>query len=126
MRTNACLVLLALSCALTVACGTSPNNNACVVNTAVTPTSGTADHIAAAPGDQVQFLLSSSVKGNCPLIADFGGVWSTSDSVNTTISNEAASPGLATCLHATTTPATIRNSSIVTGHPYPTATLTCR
>ena len=80
-----------------------------------------------APGDEVQFSLQSSAVGNCPLPPDFMGVWSTSDSVDISISNQAPTQGLATCLHATTTPATISNSSMVRGiKSYPSVTLTCK
>jgi hypothetical protein len=53
-------------------------------------------------------------------------VWSTSDPVNTSISNQAPTQGLATCLNATTAPVTISNSSTVLGKPYPSVTLTCK
>jgi hypothetical protein len=115
---------LLLLCALIAACGTS--SDTCTINTTINPPNATADHSAAVPGNQVQFSLASTVKGNCPLIADRAGVWSTSDQVNTTISNQAPTQGLATCLNATSTPAMISNSSTVRGHPFPSATLVCK
>jgi hypothetical protein len=115
------VVFLSVSMA---ACGVSSDK--CVVTTAITPANATADHNAAAPGNEVQFSLSSTVKGNCPLIPDVVGVWSTSDPVNTTISNEPSSQGLATCLHATSAPAIISNSGTVTGKGYPSVTLGCK
>src|ERR1700722_1595952 len=115
---------LLLLCASLVACGVSSDR--CSVTTSIAPVNATADHNAAAPGNEVQFSLSSTVKGNCPLIPNFVGVWSTSDSVNTTISNQASTQGLATCLSATPTPATISNSGTVTGKSYPSVTLICK
>jgi len=111
-------------CASMAGCGVSSDR--CMVTTAIAPVNATADHNAAAPGNEVQYSLSSTVKGNCPLIPDFFGVWSTSDPVNTTISNEASTQGLATCLNATPTPATISNSGMITGKGYPSVTLVCK
>src|SRR6266481_6390568 len=105
------LPLLLSSALITICCGTS--SDTCVITTSITPQNATADHNAAAPGNQVQFSLLSSVKGNCPLTPDFLGLWSTSDPVNTTIGNQAPIQGLATCFNATPTPATISNSSTV-------------
>ena len=119
------LLALVFLCASMAACG-GISSDRCVVTNAIAPVNATADHNATAPGNEVQFSLSSTVKGNCPLIPDFAGVWSTSDSVNTTISNQAPTQGLATCLNATSTPATISNSGTVRGHSFPPATLVCK
>jgi hypothetical protein len=102
-------LLSLLSCMLMLACGSSSD---CTIHTAIIPPNATADHSAAVPGNQAQFSLTSTVRGNCPLIPDQLGIWSTSDPVNTTISNQAPTQGLATCLSATPTPATISNSSV--------------
>ena len=118
-------LLFLLLAGLSAGCGSSPNNQ-CVIRTATMPQSATADHTMAAPGDQVQFSLQSSTVGMCPLSADFVGVWSTSDSVNTSISNQAPTEGLATCLNATTGPVTISNSGKILGKAYPSVTLTCK
>jgi hypothetical protein len=112
-----------LCCVFLASCG--GYSNSCTINAAVTPMNATADHSAPAPGNQVQFLLASTVKGNCPLIPDSVGVWSTSDPVNTTISNQAPTQGLATCLNATPTSVAISNTSTVRGHSFTPATLTC-
>jgi len=96
-----------------------------MITTGITPQNATSDH-GTVPGNEVQFSLSSTVKGNCPLIADFVGVWSTSDPVNTSIGNQAPTQGLATCLSATPTPATISNSGTIRGHAFPSATLVCK
>ncbi|HTZ98424.1 MAG TPA: hypothetical protein VMB18_18625 [Terriglobales bacterium] len=101
-------------------------NEACKITMAITPTNATADHSAPAPGNQVQFLLSSSVEGNCPMIPDSRGVWTTSDSENTTISNNPSTAGLAVCLRETPQPVTISNSGRIRGRSYPPATLICK
>ncbi len=119
------LLPLLFLCGLLAACGPT-SSDACVVTTAMTPSSATADHNATAPGNEVQFSLSSSEKGKCPLIPDFVGVWSTSDPVNTTISNQAPTQGLATCLNATPIPATISNSGTVVTKSYPSSSLVCK
>jgi hypothetical protein len=125
MRKEPCLLSLVFMCASMAACG-GLSSDRCVVTTAITPVNATADHNAAAPGNEVQFSLSSTVKGNCPLVPAFVGVWSTSDPVNTTISNQAPTQGLATCLNATPTPATISNTGTITGKDYPAVTLVCK
>ena len=119
------LLPLLLLCGLMATCS-SISGDVCVISTAITPPNATADHNTTAPGNEVQFSLSSTVKGNCPLIADFVGVWSTSDSVNTSISNQAPTQGLATCLNATPIPATISSSSTVRAKAYPSSSLVCK
>lgn len=104
-----------------IGCGGVPQNG-CTITAVVAPISAISDHLAAPPDDQVQFAVVSSVTGNCPLIADTLGTWSTSDPGNTSID----STGLATCLGATTAPATISNSGTVRGIKFTSATLTCR
>ena len=125
MRERLWLLLLLLLCALMATCGSS-SSDTCMITTAITPQNATVDHNATEPGNEVQFSLSSTVKGNCPLVPDFLGVWSTSDPVNTTISNQAPTQGLATCLNATPTPATISNSSTVRTKTYPSSLLVCK
>ena len=102
-------------------CGGSPQNS-CNITAIVTPLSAISDHLAAPPNNQIQFATASSVSGNCPLTPDTLGTWSTSAPGNTSID----STGLATCLSATTTPATISNSGTVRGRKFTSATLTCR
>jgi len=114
-----------LGCASMAACG-GTSGDTCTITTSITPPSVTADHNATAPGNEVQFSLSSTVQGNCPLMPDFVGVWSTSDPVNTSISNQGLTPGLATCLNATPVAATISNSSTVRGKAYPSSSLVCK
>jgi hypothetical protein len=123
VKKTPCLVLL-FAVACMTGCGGSTNT--CKVSASVTPASATANHNAAVPGNQVQFSISSTVTGNCPLIPDAIGTWSTSDPVHTSISNQASSQGLATCLAATTAPATISTTGTVRGHAINSATLTCQ
>src|ERR1035437_299508 len=123
MRERLWLMPLLLSCTWMVACGSSSD---CTIDTAIIPPNATADHSAAVPGNQAQFSLTSTVKGNCPLVPDYLGVWSTSDPVNTTISNQAPTQGLATCLNVTPSPATISNSSTVRTKAYPSSSLVCK
>jgi hypothetical protein len=125
MRERLWLLPLALLCGLMATCG-GTSSDTCMITPGVTPPNATADHNAAAPGNELQFSLSSTVKGNCPLVADSVGVWSTSDAANTTISNQAPTQGLATCLNATPTPATISNSSTVRTKTYPSSSLVCK
>ncbi len=108
-------------------CGAVANNSeTCTIVADVLPASATADHSAAPPGNQVQFVAKSSVTGNCPLTPDRIGTWSTSDPANSTISNQPGTEGLATCLHATPTPASITYSGLLRGRVgFTPATLTC-
>ena len=102
-------------------CGGAPQNT-CNVTAFVTPLSAISDHLAAPPDDQVQFATVSNVNGDCPLTSDTIGTWSTSAPGNTSVDSN----GLATCLNATTAPATISNSGTVRGRKFVSATLTCR
>lgn len=119
------LMAIMLGCELLAGCGGAPDN-ICTITAAVTPANATADHGAPSPANQVQYSLVSSVKGFCPLVPDIPGSWSTSDPMNTTIGNQAPIQGLATCLHATSTPATITNNGSVQAHSFSPATLTCK
>jgi hypothetical protein len=123
MKRTLWLLGVMLSSAFLASCGMS--RVTCTIIAAVTPMNATADVTAPAPGNQVQFSISSKVEGNCPLVADQIGSWSSSDTVNTTISNQAPTQGLATCLSAAS-PATISNTGTVRGRTITPATLTCR
>ena len=120
MKTSILFLAATLLSVCWIGCGGSSSND-CVITANVVPASAIADHSAASPGNQVQFSTSSTVSGNCPLIPDTLGTWSTSDPGNTSISGT----GLAACLSATTTPATISNSGTVRGRKFASATLTC-
>ena len=102
-------------------CGGSAQNS-CTITAKVAPASAIADHTLAPPGNQVQFAAQSGAVGNCPLAPDILGTWSTSDTTNTSINQQ----GLATCINATTMPATISNSGLVRStKAFTPATLTC-
>ncbi len=116
---NLWLLAAMLSSLMLASCG-GYGNNTCTISAAITPATATVDHTLAPPGNQAQFSLTSSVKGNCPYIADFMGVWSSSDPTNAPISSQ----GVVTC-HAATS-ATISNNSTVRGHAFTSATLTCK
>ena len=121
MKTRLLFLVMIFPSALWTGCGSSPHND-CTITAIVTPLSAISDHLAAPPDDQVQFAAVSNVSGNCPLTPDTLGSWSTSAPGNTSID----STGLAKCLGATTTPATISNSGTVRGIKFTSATLTCR
>jgi hypothetical protein len=127
------VVIAALACTLLAGCDTMTGSNSgpgtsCTITAAVIPATATADHSLAVPGNQVQFSASSTVTGNCPLIADQLGSWSTSDPVKTALTTSTQTPTqtVATCHDATSTPATISYSGTVRGHSFATATLTCK
>lgn len=124
LRSRSRLLLSLTFSALIAACSCGGGNNQCSITATVTPASATADHTAAPPGNQVQFALNSTAKGNCPLTPDAIGIWSSSDTVNVSISNQSTA-GLATCLGPTASPVTITNSGKVRGQPYQSASLTC-
>ena len=103
-------------------------SNSCSISTSISPTTATADHAAAPPGNQAHFILSDSISGNCPLTPDSIGTWSTSDPTDTTLKTVTAQPEVnvtATCVNAASAPVTISNSSTIRGKPFPSATLTC-
>jgi hypothetical protein len=110
--------LLGLSvCALFLAgCGAAPNpGSQCDGGLALmeTPTVATADHMAASPGNQVQF---SSVEGakfveGCPIpavVRSAQPVWTNPDPLDITISSaQDATNGTAVCHSATSGPVTL-------------------
>jgi hypothetical protein len=129
----AIVVIIAAGCVLLGGCsamtGTSNGgSNTCTITAEVTPASATADHALSAPGNQAQFTASSTVTGNCPLIADMLGSWSTSDAANTTVTANPQNPlqSTATCRGATANAATISYSGTVRGHAFASATLSCK
>jgi hypothetical protein len=110
--------MLALSgCALLLAgCGAAPNPSPqCVpiLQLRVTPAAATADHMAAPPGNQVQF---SSVEGDgivagCPInnvLRLAQPVWTNPAPLDITISSaQDATNGTAVCLSSTSGPVTL-------------------
>ncbi|HUN87763.1 MAG TPA: hypothetical protein VMU28_03170 [Terriglobales bacterium] len=104
----------------------------CVITAAILPATATADHSASAPANQVQFSEKQTLSptGCVPPPEPAEALaclpnWTTSDTVNTSVSET----GLATCLNATPTPATIKqtcpNDGVVGAVPTPAA-LTCK
>jgi len=127
------LLGVTLICVLLTGCGGTASSSGRItasgncVNAAVIPSNAMADHTAAAPGDQVQFSLVVQPEpggGVCPQFVT-AGAWTTSDPVNTAISNQPATQGLATCLNATPSPATITYTGTIFGVRFKPATLTC-
>ena len=132
---NSCLLFLLplLLTAFSVGCGGSSTPD-CGVAVAlfVAPASGTADHLAASPGNKVQFVGGNQPPAGCPpppvaIRTDLK--WTVSDPANVTIGNtQGVDYGVATCNSATAgavtvtaTGANIRNAPI-TGM----AALTCK
>jgi hypothetical protein len=123
---SAGLGVMLLGCA--VATPSATQNPACSYKVGVLPASATADHSAAAPGNQQQFDVGYvEITGTCPIHALEGApsyyTWVSSDPVNAPISNATATAGIATCVGTTTVPATISVSSTAN---VATATLTCK
>jgi hypothetical protein len=132
MRTYLSLGALLLAAALVLAgCG---NHQDCALTAlTVAPPSASADHIAAAPGNQIQFFAGASSSKGCALAACmncWGQTWSVSDPVNVSISNGVNDNGTATCLGTTNGPVTITATTQVAGKSAhtltATSTLTCR
>ena len=121
MRGRLWLLPLLLLRVLMANCASS--SDTCMITTAITPPNATADHNSTVPGNEVQFLLSSTVKGNCPLVPDFLGVC---DLYPYHHQQSSSDPRVATCLECTPTPATISNSSTVRTKAYPSSSLVCK
>lgn len=130
-----CLRLASLFvAAFLISAGCGDINRTCALTgLTVNPSSATADHALAAPGNQVQFFAGPVVKGQCAIAACIncsGQAWTVSDPVNVSISNNATDNGTATCLGATngavtvtaTAPVSKNSTQTVTG----TAALTCK
>jgi hypothetical protein len=122
------VVLLAAVAGVLASCGGNAMMNKDCNPTAVTinPASGSADHAAAAPGNQVQYSGMLQYPTGCAVPAILPVLsWSTSDTTDTTISSGTTNPGVATCVNATTQPATI--TGVVSNlNMKGTATLSCK
>jgi len=122
-------VAVTLFCVAFTSCGGGGfTTSSCTADAFVSPPTATADHMASPPGNQVQFSgVVKNQSGSCPLPAIvFANPWTTSDQVNTSISNQPATAGLATCLNATPSPAIIGYLNPAPGGKgYTSATLTC-
>ena len=119
--------LLFVLCGVLAACGGSASDNPCVVTAIIKPVTATADHTVVAPGNQVQFSTSLTTSGSCALPQNIVlGSWSTSDPTDITISSQQPTQALATCVNATTSPATVSYSGTQFGYSFAPATLTCK
>jgi hypothetical protein len=133
LRNLAGLIALAavgvISAGTVAGCAVSTSaTNDCVYHEGVLPAAAVADHTAAAPDNQQAFYVSFvDIPPGCdaplPLLTPQGFTWTSSDPVNAPISNVAATAGVATCVGATTVPATISTNSAGYGA---VATLTCK
>jgi hypothetical protein len=132
-RFSLSFLLPLLLIALSAGCGgTSAPDCSVAVGLAVAPSTATADHLAAAPGNKVSFVASDQPPAGCPptpgpIRLDL--LWSVSDPANVTIGNtQKVDYGVATCIHATPAPVTVTatgantHGATITG----TATLACR
>jgi hypothetical protein len=100
----------------------------------ISPQTATADHAAAAPGNQVSFIAFNGLRPGCPptpgpIRTDLK--WSVSDTVNTKIGNTLnVDYGVATCINATPSAVTVTatgtngagTGTLISG----SATLTCK
>jgi len=131
------LTTMAMLAALT-GCGGHSSTPDCTVNSFnISPATATADHLAAPPGNQVQFFgfdAINTLPPGCSTVAVTQAAridlkWVVSDPVNVAIGNtQGVDYGLATCNNATAGAVTItatgpnaRNATIAG-----TATLTCK
>lgn len=130
MRIQVGLISLVTAVLIATGCG---EQNCRLTGLSVGPTNATADHAAAAPGNQVQFFASASVPKGCTHTACvncYGQTWTVSDPVNVSISNNANDNGTAVCKGTTngaatvtaTAPAGTGSTQTVTG----TARLICK
>lgn len=105
----------------------------CVLALSVSPQSGSADHMAAAPGNQVKFgaAYGPTEQSSCklPTVLVTNATWTSSDPVDVQVSSAPGDPnGLATCLSATSAPLTVTASYTPTGAAAVsgTAAISCR
>jgi hypothetical protein len=126
-----CIALLFVYAAVSILCACGTSSHDCTptpIVVTVSPSNGSADHVATAPGNQVQFTATSTggdIASGCaiPDIA-FSPEWVSSDPTDIQFSD--TQKGLATCTNgtsgSTTVTATIfRNGTSGKG----TASLTC-
>jgi hypothetical protein len=133
-RYTSCRFFLPLLCLIVggVGCGgTAPPDCSTAVSLGILPTSGTADHLAAPPGNKVSFLGFDVLPQGCPptpgpIRQDLH--WTVSDTANVTIGNTVnVDNGVATCVNAAPGTVTVtatgpnRSGTTISG----TAALTC-
>jgi len=125
----AALILAAIL--ISAGCGTKQDCH--LLGLTVSPTSATADHSVAAPGDEIQFVAGPVVPTGCAVAACvncWGQTWTVSDPVNVSIVNDNPNNGLATCQGATNGGITVTASAPAGGKSTQTvsasATLICK
>jgi len=119
---------LAASAAVMLSCGSGTGISTSCNPTALTisPTTGTADHTALPPGNQVQYSGMLQYPSGCTVPAIVPILtWTTSDTTDISITGGPANPAVATCLNATPQPATI-TAALPTSGLKGTASLSCR
>jgi len=126
--------LLIAAVMLYAGCGTT-NHDCSLTAFSISPSTATADHTAAAPGNSVPFFAGPVLPKGCVVaipacVNCWGQTWTVTDSVNVSISNNPSDNGTATCLGATSGAVTVTASLSVAGKSTRTVTgsasLTCK
>ncbi len=97
MRALTIVALILTVMAWTGCGGGSMGFSTCKIRGYVSPLSATADHLAVAPGNRVQFKLAYETTGDCAPNFHIDGEWSSNDPLDINIDQN----GLATCINAT-------------------------
>jgi hypothetical protein len=135
-RYTSCRFFLPLLCLIVVSggCGgtaSKPPDCSTAISLTVLPNPGTADHLAAPPGNKVSFFGLDVLPEGCiprpgPIRLDLH--WTVSDTTNTSIGNTPnVDNGVASCINATPAPVTVtatgpnERGATISG----TAALTC-
>jgi hypothetical protein len=105
-------ILAALLILASPGCGGHSQPNCAVApGLTVIPSTATANHLAASPGNQFLFVAADAIPPGCPptpgpIRSDLK--WSVSDTTNATIGNTLnVNYGLATCINAASAPITV-------------------
>lgn len=114
-------------------CG-NPMPNCTPTSLEISPTTATADHLAASPGNKAQFGGFNAPPASCSVIANTAALWTdlkwtSSDPASVTIGNTVGVDyGIATCSNATSGPVTITatGQNDVNATISGTASLTCK
>jgi hypothetical protein len=133
-RASAILVVLVASLGMACGCAAAAGAGGPDCSGAysyVTPAAVTLDHTAAAPANSQQFVLQNYYPAGCPVPAVVPApdstVWSSSDPIDVPISSaHDATNGVATCVNATESPATIAPDGLVASASLHVATVTCK
>lgn len=130
-------LVASLGAAVFTGCGSSQNCTATPYVVTLTPASGTADHNAAPPGNQIQFSMAGTggqIPAGCPAVGDplAGASWKESDPTDVHITFDPEATGItravAVCVNATpgatTLTGTLSEGDFLTGSG--TAQVTCK